>query len=172
MKTDSNINFVTLWKSNINHNGQNLNLIPLEYQLIVTSNGSLTQNLNCITTKNINILLVKQKTIEHYHKDNKNNILREVWLQDEENNKLVFAQSFWKKCIQICQSLQKTQGIGKLLIESEIDIYKEMKEISYGYLFDLELMFETQKLIWSRQYISWHKQEELTIVKEFFFFHA
>ena len=157
--------FVTLWNKKIHNLQQNLNIISLEHKLIIISNGSLTQNLNCITGNNINISFVKQNNTNNFYQYYNNKMIREVWIKDNYNNKLVFAQSFWTK---MYTYLAQKEAIGKSLIEFEVDFYKEICNISYGYLWKIEKELRIKTPIWSRQCIIWHNKKPLTIIKEFF----
>lgn len=161
--------FVTIWNQKINNIENNLNIIPLTYRLIITSCGSLTQNLNCFTGQSINIFFIKQERTENLHKYYNNNILREVWLRDKENYPLVFAQSFWNQYLTIHNKSIEKKAIGKLMIELEVDFYKEIKEISYGYLSNKEKTNQIPKPVWLREYIIWHNKKRLSVIKEFFF---
>lgn len=160
--------FVALWSKTIHNIHKSSSIISLEYQMIIMSNGSLTQKLNCITGNNINISLIRQNSINNFDSYYNNYIIREIWLKDNHNYKLVFAQSFLNKYMRMCTNLIQKQTMGKSLIESEIDFYKEVQEISYGYLLIIEEELKIKIPIWSRYCIVWHNKKPLTTIKEFF----
>jgi chorismate-pyruvate lyase len=68
----------------------NTTSLPIELQLILMNNGSLTQNFNSITGEQIKIQVIKQKS-----KKNRE-ITRKVWIK-ENLRKLAFAESYWQK---------------------------------------------------------------------------
>lgn len=165
---DKDTKFVALWSKTIHSIHKSLSIISLEYQMVIMSNGSLTQQLNCITGNNINISLIRQNSINNFNPYYNNYTVREIWLKDNHNHQLVFAQSFLNKYMIMHRNLIEKQAIGKSLIESEIDFYKEVYKMSYGYLLIIEEELQIKIPIWSRHCIVWHNKKPLTIIKEFF----
>nr|YP_009541615.1 hypothetical protein [Synarthrophyton chejuense]AYR05624.1 hypothetical protein [Synarthrophyton chejuense] len=158
---EHNINFYKLHTNSINNKLKNL---PKKWQLILLSDGSFTQNLNSITGKKIKINLIRQTLITK-HKTN-----RSVWIQDNSNNKLAFANSYLKynqKQGYKSLSLRDTP-IGKSVINNEIDISKAIHTINYGYNYFTEKKIQTQRPILSRKYTMYYKQKSLTNIKEIF----
>nr|YP_009244310.1 hypothetical protein Gvag_097 [Gelidium vagum]AMK96552.1 hypothetical protein Gvag_097 [Gelidium vagum] len=142
--------------------------IPKTWKLILTSDGSFTQNLNSITNKIINVH-IQEQYIQDYI--NTKLIVRQVWLQDTDNNKLTFAQSLWyiNKYSNIC--LSNNIPVGQLFLESGMDIYRSIEEIYCGHSRYLEDHFNSKDTIWGRKYKIYHRGKVLTIIYEFFSSH-
>nr|YP_007878318.1 conserved hypothetical plastid protein [Calliarthron tuberculosum]AGA63929.1 conserved hypothetical plastid protein [Calliarthron tuberculosum] len=135
--------------------------LPIALQLIIMNNGSLTQNFNSITGKKIQIHLIKQKTQKNQE------IIRQVWIK-ENLHKLAFAESYWKKNNIQKNNIINNKPIGQSIILNEIDVYKEIKSIHYGYSYNLEKKFKVNTPLWSRKYTIWYNKKPLTIIQEFF----
>nr|QJH88235.1 Ycf21 [Pterocladia lucida] len=139
--------------------------IPLAWKLILTSDGSFTQNLNSITNRLIYAHIKEQSTLNY--KNNKK-ILRKVWLEDQNNKKLTFAQSLWYINDYTNIYLNDKVPIGQFLLQSGIEIYKKIDEVYYGNSIYLEYFFDSQDPIWGRKYKIYHKNKILAIIQEFF----
>ena len=159
------IPFYTINKLDI-HN--RLLIIPIEWRLVIIGQGSLTQNSNSITGEKTYIHLISQKTRINKQNYLKNNITRQVWIKNKKEKKLVFAESHWNQSNAFFTHLTSKQAIGKSLIEFEMDFYKEIHQIQYGYSYILWKAFETEAPIWSRKYTIWHDYKPLVTIKEFF----
>nr|YP_009296246.1 hypothetical protein Sebd_094 [Sebdenia flabellata]AOM65181.1 hypothetical protein Sebd_094 [Sebdenia flabellata] len=157
-----NILVLPLYKFNF-LNSQASNLIPTKWKLILMSDGSFTQNLNSLTGKYIttninpkfNDSLINQKK------------LRIIWLEDSDHNQLTFAKSLWTINNKNF-SIQEKKPIGQLFIESQIDTYKEIHEIYYGYSKYLNRKFKSIQPIWGRKYTIYHSKYYLITIYEFF----
>nr|YP_009295731.1 conserved hypothetical plastid protein [Mastocarpus papillatus]AOL58215.1 conserved hypothetical plastid protein [Mastocarpus papillatus] len=145
-------------------------LIPIEWQLILISDGSFTQNLNSLKGKRIQIEVLSSSSNS---KIEKKNIIREVWIKDNQENKLAFAQSLWpnnnikgKNYNYI--KLPQYQAIGQSLIELKIDTYKDIHEIYYGYCTYLENNFNYNGPIWGRKYTIYKNRQRFVTIQEIF----
>nr|QCI08194.1 hypothetical protein [Pterothamnion crispum] len=142
-------------------------LVPIEWQFILVSDGSFTQNLHALIDKQPDI-----KMYQKYRKKSKNIIknMRAIWLKNHKDNKFIFARSSWylnnidQKYINIINK----QPVGKYLIESEIDMYKDIQEIYYGYCYNLEQKFQSQQPIWGRKYTIYYKHKSYATIQEYF----
>jgi len=141
-------------------------IIPIEWHLILMSDGSFTQNLHSLTGKLIKIKIIWQ-TKNKYISD-KNIYLREIWLEDESEYKLTFAQSVWHKNDYPNILLPLHKPVGQSLIQLEKDIYKDIHEIYYGYSHYLNNAFHSNKAIWGRKYTIYSNTKPIATIKEFF----
>uniref|UniRef100_UPI0030036A60 Ycf21 n=1 Tax=Anunuuluaehu liula TaxID=3049639 RepID=UPI0030036A60 len=162
----------------INNTNYNLShLIPIEWQLILISDGSFTQNLNSLTGKHIKIEIISPYSKTRMKK--KKMQTREVWIKDHKDNKLAFAKSLWPAINKTNYFvLPQNQSIGQSLIELQIDMYKDIHEIYYGYCRYLENKFHDNGPTWGRKYTLFYQKQRLATVQEIFspqiinFFHS
>lgn len=163
-------NFIDFYRYNISKDIHNLDCIPNKWKLIIMADGSFTQNLNSLTGKEIFISLINQKQLPTINdkKEIENFLFRQIWLEDKDQNKLAFAESLWKLSSKKTLDLNNKQPIGKSFIEFEIDFYKKIQNIQFGYSYLIGSGFKTQQPIWSREYILLHNNQDITKIKEFF----
>ena len=62
----------------------------------------------------------------------------------------------------------QNKPIGQSLIESRIDIYKDIHEIYYGYCQHLENRFQINEPTWGRKYTIYCENRPLTTIQEIF----
>ena len=139
--------------------------IPLNWKFILTSDGSFTQNLNSISNQLIHV------TIEEQRKQadaTQISILRRIWLEDKNCNKLTFAQSLWYINQYSNSYLSDSIPVGQLFLQSGIEIYKSLEEIYCGYSTYLQHHFQSYDLIWGRKYKIYYKKQILATIQEFF----
>nr|YP_010986240.1 hypothetical protein UYL67_pgp180 [Pachymeniopsis lanceolata]WOL37158.1 hypothetical protein [Pachymeniopsis lanceolata] len=143
-----------------------LKTLPKEWKLILTNDGSFTQNLNSLTGKHIQ-LKINHKTSEILLNKKK---LRIIWLEDNINNKLTFARSLWPLQVNHYKyiELENEKPLGQSMIESKIDIYKDIYKLYYGYSKYLDKKFRSKGPIWGRTYKIYYHKKLFTIVEEFF----
>lgn len=139
--------------------------IPTIWKLILTSDGSFTQNLNSITNKVIEAN-IQEQSILHYKNSQK--ILRKVWLEDNNNRKLTFAESLWYINEYTNVYLNDKVPIGQVFLQSGINTYKDIEEIYYGHSLYLEDLFKSGDPVWGRKYKIYYKGRILAIIQEFF----
>ena len=103
--------FIKIWNLNINKNIERHRkvypFIPLAYKIFLTSDGSLTTNLNITKGNEVFIKLVKQvqqimPTVfitNEFNKLKKHNfsLSREIWLMNNKEIFMIFAKSYYKK---------------------------------------------------------------------------
>jgi chorismate-pyruvate lyase len=65
-------------------------------------------------------------------------------------------------------NIANDQPIGQSLIINEIDTYKEINSVNYGYSYNLEKRLKANKPLWSRKYTMWYNKKPLTMIQEFF----
>nr|YP_010502323.1 uncharacterized protein Ycf21 [Grateloupia turuturu]QHD45192.1 Ycf21 [Grateloupia turuturu]UXC96736.1 uncharacterized protein Ycf21 [Grateloupia turuturu] len=143
-----------------------LKTLPKEWKLILMNDGSFTQNLNSLTGEHIQ-LKIHYKTSKILLNKKK---LRTIWLEDNMNNKLTFARSLWPLQIDNYKNIElgHNKPIGQSIIESKIDIYKDIDKFYYGYSKYLDKEFKSKGPIWGRKYKIYYHKKLFTIVEEFF----
>ena len=131
------------------------------------NNGSLTQNLNSLLINRIKIEMSQKYKLNF--KDKLNNI-RIVWLENDLNQNLTFARSIWiiNKKNNLYKNILNTNPIGYSLIKYQIDIYRELQEISCGYCYNLENKYQKSQLIWARKYKIFYPNNSYVIIEEYF----
>nr|YP_009393668.1 hypothetical protein [Caloglossa beccarii]ARW62230.1 hypothetical protein [Caloglossa beccarii] len=143
-------------------------LIPIHWQIILFNEGSLTEILNYLNGK---------KTIfQMYQKNNytlrNNRYLRCIWIESCLYTKMIFAQSLWQfKYTNNSKQKNKLEyniPVGKLIINTEVDIYKQIHEIYYGYSIELENKLNYHKAIWGRKYTLYYNHKLFITIQEFF----
>ena len=139
--------------------------IPTNWKLILTSDGSFTQNLTSLSNQLIHVKIEEQYEQMHI---TGTKIIRRIWLEDENQNKLTFAQSLWYINKYSNSYLSDTVPIGQLFLQSGTDIYKNIEEIYCGYSAYLQYYFQSFDLIWGRKYKIYYKKQILATIQEFF----
>nr|YP_009398402.1 hypothetical protein [Lophocladia kuetzingii]ARW67588.1 hypothetical protein [Lophocladia kuetzingii] len=144
-----------------------LNLIPIQIKLLLINEGSLTKNVEYLSGK-----ITKIFTMQKENRKSKINI-RCVWLETSIYTRLIFARSLW--CIIYKNTMGKENNIdkpiGKLYIKHQVDIYKDIHEIYYGYCQNIEKCYQTQiknTPMWGRKYSLYYENESYIIIQEFF----
>nr|YP_009392834.1 hypothetical protein [Caloglossa intermedia]ARW61396.1 hypothetical protein [Caloglossa intermedia] len=144
------------------------NLIPASLQLILLNQGSLTKILNYINAKQV--ILKKFQKNNHTLKNNR--YLRYIWIEDCLYTKLIFAKSLWQfkydKSHRGKEKLKNHIPIGISIVQYEIDIYKEVQEIYYGYCIKLNHSLNYDQPMWGRKYTLYYDNRLLATVQEFF----
>lgn len=143
-------------------------LIPIYWQVILFNEGSLTEILNCLNGK--------QVIFKMYQKNNSasrnNRYLRCIWIESCLYTKMMFAQSLWQfKYVNDNKQENKLKyniPIGKLIIHTETDIYKQIHEIYYGYSIELENKLNYHEAIWGRKYTLYYNNKLFITIQEFF----
>nr|YP_010728610.1 hypothetical protein P6G74_pgp044 [Phymatolithon calcareum]WEA76916.1 hypothetical protein [Phymatolithon calcareum] len=153
---------IKFYNINMNYAYYRLKNFSLEWQLILLSDGSFTQNLNSIKGQKIRINLIQQNLIKN------NQILRQVWIEDLHKNKIAFAESSWEKNNIKKSKPNNYRPIGKSMIKYELDISKKIHNINYGYNYFTEKAFKLKQPILSREYTICYNKQNLTTIKEFF----
>nr|YP_009296842.1 hypothetical protein Bangp_103 [Bangiopsis subsimplex]AOM66185.1 hypothetical protein Bangp_103 [Bangiopsis subsimplex]ARO90455.1 conserved hypothetical plastid protein [Bangiopsis subsimplex] len=151
-------------------------ILPIEWQIILFSDGSLTRHLEIllgefiyvkIQAKNLwrlNPLL--EKFI--YSQIPYPRIKREIWLTTEKNVKVIYAISLWNNKALYKHFKNRNIPLGKILIESELDIHKQTYKIELIISSNLEKQFKRQGPFWSRSYFLIHSKNILAFVQEIF----
>ena len=141
--------------------------IPLEWQLILINEGSLTQNLHALTGNTLNIKKYQNfsKISIHNHKN-----LRCIWLENSIYTKFLFARSIWilNYINNININVTTNLPLGKSIIKSEVEIYKKLHEIYYGYCQYLEEEFQKNTPMWGRKYTMYYNNKSSITIQEFF----
>ena len=143
------------------------NFLPIVWDLLLKSDGSFTQNLNSLTGQ---IIQVEILSLYNNFKICNNCTIREVWIKDQQGNKLAFAKSLWPNKIQnkLLVNLPVNQPIGQSLIQFKIDIYKDIHEIYYGYCQYLEENFHHKGPMWGRKYTLYYEDKQVATIQEIF----
>nr|YP_009392628.1 hypothetical protein [Bostrychia tenella]ARW61190.1 hypothetical protein [Bostrychia tenella] len=142
-------------------------LMPNKWQLILMSEGSLTKNLNYLTSKITKIGVLQQKNSKNQVI---NRTIRCVWLETCIYTKLTFARSLWIliNTNKPYNLINPNKPIGSSFIEYKIDTYKDIHEVYYGYCQNLEKNFPFPKTIWGRKYTLYYANKSSVIIQEFF----
>nr|YP_009294485.1 hypothetical protein Aspa_089 [Asparagopsis taxiformis]AOM65968.1 hypothetical protein Aspa_089 [Asparagopsis taxiformis] len=142
-------------------------LIPMEWYLILMSDGSFTQHLYTLTDTKIKTNLIINFNNNKYI-NYKKLYLREIWLENSSKEKLAFAKSIWNlnNLYEIKFPLHKP--IGQSFIDLKIDIHQEINQIFYGYSNNLNKKFQDQHILWGRQYTIYSKKQPLVTIEEYF----
>ena len=143
-------------------------LIPIQWQIILLNDGSLTEVLNYLNEKQITFNMFQKNN----YAINNNRYLRYIWMEDNIYTKMMFAESLWQfKYINNNKeedTLKYNIPIGKLIINTKVDIYKKIHEIYYGYSIKLENKLNYHQPIWGRKYTLYYKNQLFITIKEFF----
>jgi len=130
-------------------------LIPHRWQIILLNDGSLTQTLHYLTKTNVKLSIFQ-----------KNKYLRCIWLENSIYTKLVFARSLWQLNQRYLPSFINSKALGRNFIQSQVEIYKKINEIYYGYSLTKKIGY--QKPIWGRKYTLYYKNIMIITIQEFF----
>lgn len=144
------------------------NLVPTELQFILLNEGSLTKILNYINIKPVTLKKSQKtnETLKNYR------YLRYIYIENCLYIKLIFARSLWQfkyKNHRIKRKqLENHIPIGILIIKYDIDIYKKIHEIYYGYCVQLENRLHCNQPLWGRKYTLYYNHESFITIQEFF----
>nr|QOS04669.1 hypothetical protein [Sarcopeltis skottsbergii] len=155
--------FLPVNKKNYHKN----NFIPISWELLLKSDGSFTQDLNSLTGQLIQVEIL---SLYNNIKVKNDYTIREVWIKDQQGNKLAFAKSIWPRSMKkhLLVNLPTNQPIGQSLIQFKIDIHKDIHEIFYGYCQYLEKHFNYNGPMWGRKYTLYYENKKLATVQEIF----
>lgn len=142
--------------------------IPINWQIILFNEGSLTEILNYLNGKSV-ILKMHQNKNNTYQN---NRYIRSIWIENSLYNKMIFARSIWQfKYINYNKQedqLNYNIPIGKSIINNKMDVYKQIHEIYYGYSIELENKFNYNRGIWGRKYTLHYNNILFITIQEFF----
>lgn len=156
--------FVKIWNININKykTYEDLHIpksIPKNLLFFLLSDGSCSRNLAALQGINMNIQL-KNQEILFTRNNNFINIYfnkqlnRTVWITNNNITKVAFAKSYWQVYNNEYNILyqENNKPIGKILIESEKDIHRNIQNIYCGYSTLLTNELNHSNLLWGRSY--------------------
>lgn len=154
----------------------NFNKITIPFRLLLFSDGSLTRHLQILSGYSIRIMIIKTSIAQL--KDRHGNyiyftvpypqISRQIWLVNEKNVKVVYANSIWnQEAFNKYLTVPKIP-IGKWIIDSEIDVFRYIYKIEYIYSINLENHFKCKGPFWTRYYFLIHDGEILASIQEVF----
>nr|YP_009294282.1 hypothetical protein Palma_090 [Palmaria palmata]AOM67722.1 hypothetical protein Palma_090 [Palmaria palmata] len=180
MKIDTKLHksaytFIKIWSTNIENKkifcSSFNDFIPKEWQLLLTSDGSLTRHINILRRKKVQIhIIINRRTVlentKYFLLDRVSETKREVWLMNG-NQTLIFAQSYW---LEPKQSLQfnSHKPIGQVLIDNEINVHREITHIYCGYCEIIESKFGNKGPLWGRSYLLYFNRTPTLIINEIF----
>lgn len=143
------------------------NKLSIQWQIILMNEGSFTKTLHYLTNN-----IIKTKTLQKQYSipEIMSRNIRCAWLETEIYTQLTFARSLWRFLLNntIYKTISNNKAIGQLLIENQIDIYKDIHEIYYGYCKNLELQFKSIKPLWGRKYTLYYNKIFFVTIQEFF----
>jgi len=179
-----NINktFIKIWSIDLDKSTNKYSIInhfiPPEWQLYLVSDGSLTNNLRLIKEDYLSLTLIKQEKQLYYSltfneklkipDDNNILITREIWLTNIIKTKFLFAKSYYKTNNIYMDLISYKKPLGASFVESEIEIYRRIHSIYYGYSHILEKEFKIRGPIWGRSYDILCNNEIIFLIHEFF----
>nr|YP_009297789.1 hypothetical protein Kuma_089 [Kumanoa americana]AOM67523.1 hypothetical protein Kuma_089 [Kumanoa americana] len=170
-----NKSFIKIWEVALNDKTDYYSKIKKRLcrnlQVLLISDGSLTNNLNILEAVPISLQLIKQEEQLYYSSiPNKTSIFtaREILLTHTKEKYIIFAKSYYQQNILPIDLIKNNKPLGKLLIDSEVEIYRKIHSIYYGYSSILEKKFQYQGPIWGRSYDILGNQKILTLIHEFF----
>ena len=76
----------------------------------------------------------------------------------------MFAISYWTKNT---NQISIYQPIGQIIIKNEIDIFRKIAQLNYGYCYNIEKQLLITKAICYRESIMYHKDKYLNLIEEF-----
>ena len=170
--------FHILWKSSyLSSNLTKLDgYVPNKICMFLFSEGSLTKSIDSITGEITQINLINNQKIGicyncNFEKDvsviTKPQIYRQIWLGNQNNCRLVFASSWWSQEMFYEYLPERNIALGKILIENELNLRREIHNIYYISSKKLEQFFRLQGNIWSRSYTLFNKNEPFVLIQEF-----
>ena len=151
-------------------------IIPPIWQTILLSDGSLTRHLEILlgTPVELQIQTIANIQLRDYSerficsKICYPQISRLVWLRAHNKGNIVYANSIWNTKILSEFITNERLPIGRLFIDLELDICKQIYQIEYVHSYELERKFQYVGPFWSRQYFLMHHGEILASIQEFF----
>lgn len=151
------------------HIRQKLNdLIPIKLQIILLNEGSLTKILNYTNIKPVTLKKSQKtnETLKNYR------YLRYIYIENCLYTKLIFARSLWQFKYKNYKTKQKELEnylpVGISILKYNIDIYKQIHEIYYGYCVQLENKLNCNQPLWARKYTLSYNHESFITIQEFF----
>lgn len=149
--------------------------VPDVIYMFLLSEGSLTKSIDSVTGKITQVKLINNQRIGVYHNCRlgdissitKPQIYRQICLGNPSNYKLVFASSWWNQQIFYEYMPKHNVPLGKMLIENELDLRREMHNIYCISSKRLEQFFRFRGNIWSRSYTLFNKNKPFVLVQEF-----
>nr|UEQ11954.1 Hypothetical protein Ycf21 [Kumanoa mahlacensis] len=172
-----NINktFIKIWEVDLNDKIHYYSRITKylcpNLQVLLLSDGSLTNNLNILGEVPIFLKLIKEEEeLYSFSVSTQSSIFtaREILLTHNKEKNFIFAKTYYIKNIPPINLTNNNKPLGKSLIEAEIEIYRKIKSIYYGYSRTLEKKFQFQGPVWGRSYYILCNQKFLTLIHEFF----
>nr|YP_009391388.1 hypothetical protein [Platysiphonia delicata]ARW59532.1 hypothetical protein [Platysiphonia delicata] len=155
-------------RKHIHHLSEKTNtFMPVGWQIILINEGSLTSTLNMLENEEMKINVVQKKYRVSNKKEKK---VRAIWMENSIYSKLMFAKSLWTLTYvnENEYQLELKKPLGTSFIQSEIDIYKSVCEIYYGYCKYLEKKMNYKGPIWGRKCIIHYENKNLITIQEFF----
>nr|YP_009313451.1 Hypothetical protein ycf21 [Galaxaura rugosa]SCW21705.1 Hypothetical protein ycf21 [Galaxaura rugosa] len=182
--TRKKIQFIKNWEYNLKKDLKNFNylpsFIPIEWQILLTNDGSFTRNASIINNSITTIQLCKQNSIYtsrkkiknfiSYHKYQTVNRITEryVWLT-QEKEKIGFAYfQYLSNRYKMSYLFHNNQPVGSSLIASETNIHRDLENVYLGYCQELESSFECIGPLWGRSYNIHVETDTLLIIHEIF----
>ena len=170
--------FHVLWKSAcLSSNLIKLDkYVPDSICMFLLSEGSLTKSIDSITGEITQIKLINNQNIGICYSSKleaclsgimKPQIYRQIWLGNQSNCRLVFASSWWSQEMFYKYLPRQNVALGKMLIENELSMRREMHSIYYVSSKKLEQFFHFQGNIWSRSYTLFNKNKPFVLIQEF-----
>nr|YP_009027664.1 product [Neoporphyra perforata]AGV01122.1 product [Neoporphyra perforata]AHB35158.1 hypothetical protein [Neoporphyra perforata]AHB35366.1 hypothetical protein [Neoporphyra perforata]AIA19529.1 hypothetical protein [Neoporphyra perforata]AIA19738.1 hypothetical protein [Neoporphyra perforata] len=142
--------------------------IPTIWKIILLGDGSFTRHCQIITHGDTLISHIATSIYRKEENSSQSYINRRVWIGNNLINRLIFASSWWS--VEKYEAIYKhpSKAIGSVLIQSELDFYRDIHGIFFGYSTELEHLFLVQGPFWGRYYTLFHNGKPISIIYEIF----
>lgn len=148
------------------------------WRLLVLGDGHTTRNLQLLTGQTIEAHVLENQLITHPEGEEAPRELavldppwvrRQVWLgQSQSASPLLYAVSWWNQA-RMQESLPDlNQPIGRSLMQSRQESYREILGLSLGHNPELELVLQQPGPFLARHYLLWRGGYPLTLIYEVF----
>lgn len=142
--------------------------IPLIWKIILLGDGSFTRHCQIITYGDTGINHISTSIYSKAYNLSQSYVNRRVWIGNKLKDKLIFASSWWD--IEKYEAIYKypSRAIGSFFIQSDLDCYRDIHCIFWGYSAELENYFLVPGPFWGRYYTLFYKGKPISIIYEIF----
>lgn len=168
------------WQADTKRLQQGIEPLPLPagWRLLLVGDGHTTRNLQILTGQRIEAHVLESQGVEQPEMEQAPDNLkilglplqrRQVWLGAAgEDRPLIYAVSWWNR-----QRIQEylpdpQQPIGRTLIQSRLESFRQLMGLYSGANLALEGLFQQSGPFWARHYLLWHGGQPLTLIYEVF----
>ncbi|MCS7031860.1 MAG: chorismate lyase [Gloeomargarita sp. SKYG116] len=166
------------WRLDCRWQGEETDLLPGMlspwWRLLLLSDGSLTRHLQFITGQEIHVQVIDMSPVGWMQDGAPVEVMqvagpwvrRQVWLQTEAGERLVYATSWWPAAV-VGHYLQNPDlPIWTSLRQLRLEMYRDIRRLYYGDSAPLAQAFASPGPFWGRHYLFWHQGQPLTLIYE------